>query len=863
MPMPPASRRSLQVWLPVAAALLLLGLATALTLVYRYEARRLATELAASRLFTTVDRIATSVGTGVPRSLDAFGRMAGDTGVVRLLQDGRSTLADSGERTLQRFPADSNTVTMLWDLGEGPAVAGFARADTSGGWVTRPRSVDSVLLGPVEVSAESVVYYDVVAPVRIGGEFAGMLQRRTRVLPSEQTAATVAAMLGEHGVLLLGSHGGAWTDFSGAVPAPDTAVSTASEAFRYQRDGVERLGIGRAIPGTSWILVAELPFSAALAPAQGVLGRMAVVGLLLAAIGSLAAWHLGRGVTQPLRSLRHAALAIREGESQVRAVPSGHAELRDVATVFNQMADATGEHLRTIAASEQRFRSLVTASAQIVFWTDASGHVREPLPSWQAFTGQGFEEMRGSGWTRAVHPDDVALAVEAWQEALEHRSFFETEYRVRRHDGEYRRFLARGVPVLAADGTVLEWVGTFTDITRQREVEETLQRKEVELRQAQRLDAIGRLAGGVAHDFNNLLTAIMVPAELSRDRLPEGDPVRLDLEEIRDAAHRATELTRQLLVFGRKQVMDPEVLELDEVVSAAGRMLKRVIPESVQLELSLEGGSGLVRVDRSQLEQVIINLAVNARDAMPEGGRLTIETERVVLTPEFCERHPGVTPGRYVLLAMTDTGTGMDEAVRSQIFEPFFTTKGHGKGTGLGLSTVYGIVRQSDGHIWVYSEPGRGTAFKVYFPEAVGEGQAADSDSAPTPPPTGHGTILFAEDDAALRRLGVRILTGLGYTVLPAEHGDAALAAAAAHAGPIDLLVSDVVMPGMSGIELWEQLRRVRGDVPALFLSGWASDAVVRHRILEGEVPFLQKPFSVEQLGRKVAEVLRGGGAPS
>jgi CheY-like chemotaxis protein len=310
-------------------------------------------------------------------------------------------------------------------------------------------------------------------------------------------------------------------------------------------------------------------------------------------------------------------------------------------------------------------------------------------------------------------------------------------------------------------------------------------------------------------------------------------------------------------VFGRQQVMDPEVLELDEVVSSAGRMLKRILPESVRLELALRSDHGLVRVDRSQLEQVILNLAVNARDAMPDGGRLTIETERLVLTREFSERHPGVLPGRYVLLAMTDTGVGMDESVQAQIFEPFFTTKSQGKGTGLGLSTVYGIVRQSGGHVWVYSEPARGTTFKVYFPEAFGEEQGGDTRPHAEAIPRGQGTILFAEDDAALRRIGERLLRQLGYHVLVAEHGEDGLRVAAEHRGPIDLLVTDVVMPGMSGMQLFERLRDTHPDLPVLFLSGWASDAVVRHRILEGEVPFLQKPFSAEELGRKVHELLR------
>jgi signal transduction histidine kinase len=433
---------------------------------------------------------------------------------------------------------------------------------------------------------------------------------------------------------------------------------------------------------------------------------------------------------------------------------------------------------------------------------------------------------------------------------------YETEYRVRRHDGEYRLCLVRGVPVLDRHGKVLEWVGTYTDITENRRTEAALHRREEELRQAQRLDAIGRLAGGIAHDFNNLLTAIVVPAELAADKLPPDHDVQVELADIREAGSRAGELTRQLLAFGRQQVLAPVVVELDEVVQSETRILKRVLPESVVLEFVMHGSGGKVRVDRTQLEQVIINLAVNARDAMPDGGRLTLETSRITLTPEFCERHEGVKPGRYLQLAMTDTGHGMDEATRSQVFEPFFTTKSHGKGTGLGMSTVYGIVRQSGGHIWVYSEVGKGTTVKVYFPEALdAEAAEAQRQAKSVPVPTGTGTILFAEDEPALRRIGERVLKGLGYQVITAENGNAAITAAL-QVEQIDLLVTDVVMPGMGGVELWEKLRELRPGLKVLFLSGWASDAVVRHRILEGEVPFVQKPFTAEQLGRKVHELL-------
>jgi CheY-like chemotaxis protein len=339
-------------------------------------------------------------------------------------------------------------------------------------------------------------------------------------------------------------------------------------------------------------------------------------------------------------------------------------------------------------------------------------------------------------------------------------------------------------------------------------------------------------------------------------QLQEGHPVRDDLRDIRNAALRASELTRKLLAFGRQNVMTPVVLDVNEGVESAGRLLRRIIGESIKLELAPRATHSTVRTDRTQFEQIIVNLAVNARDAMPDGGRLTIETETIDVEPSMSEEYRGLAPGRYVLLAVSDTGTGMDSETQKQIFEPFFTTKSQDKGTGLGLSTVYGIVRQSGGHVWVYSELGHGSAFKVYLPYV--DAKATDVGTAKTEQETPRGTetVLLAEDEDQIRRVSARLLSDLGYTVIPARNGDEAIELAAKHNGSIDILLSDVVMPEMNGLELWERLRMDRPALPALFMSGWASDAVVRHGILDGQVPFLQKPFSSQHLGRKIREVL-------
>jgi PAS domain S-box-containing protein len=590
--------------------------------------------------------------------------------------------------------------------------------------------------------------------------------------------------------------------------------------------------------------------------------RVGSIAAFFVAIMTIAAWLLGRRITGPLANLRQAAEGLGSGDYTRRAPEEGHAELVEVARAFNKMAAETEGHVVALKESEQRFRSLITATAQIVWWADPEGNVYQPIPSWQAFTGRTFDETKGAGWIGSIHPDDASNAVRVWTEAVKERSLHETEYRIRRHDGQYRWFIVRAVPILSVDGKVREWVATCTDISKRKEAEEKLKNKELELQRSQRLDAVGKLAGGIAHDFNNLLAAIMGPAELAMGQLQEGHPVRDDLRDIRNAALRASELTRKLLAFGRQTVMTPVVLDVNEGVESAGRLLRRLIGESIKLELAPRATHATVRTDRTQFEQVIVNLAVNARDAMPEGGRLTIETETVDIPAGASEQYRGLTPGRYVLLAVSDTGTGMDADTQKQIFEPFFTTKSHEKGTGLGLSTVYGIVRQSGGDIWVYSEVGHGSVFKVFLPyvDAKATDQPSNQDHVT---PRGSETVLLAEDEDGIRRVSVRLLTELGYQVIAARNGEEAVGLAAKHNGSIDILLSDVVMPEMNGLELWDRLRMDRPALPALFISGWASDAVVRHGILDGQVPFLQKPFSSRQLGLKLREILdaRNGSA--
>ncbi len=417
-----------------------------------------------------------------------------------------------------------------------------------------------------------------------------------------------------------------------------------------------------------------------------------------------------------------------------------------------------------------------------------------------------------------------------------------------------------GRPSRNERGEVTHVLGSMQDINDRKLTEERHEKLEDQLRQAQRMETVGLLAGGVAHDFNNLLSVVLSYSELLSEELPPGDPMRTDLEEIGAAGRRALDLTKQLLAFSRRQVLAPRLTDLGLVVDGMQGMLRRLIGEDVELSTSCAPDLLPVLVDPGQVEQVIMNLAVNARDAMPRGGLLIIETAEVVLDAAYAADHVGVTPGPHVMLAVSDNGAGMDKATQARMFEPFFTTKEQGKGTGLGLATVFGVVQQSGGTIWVYSEPGKGTTFKVYFPIAAQSAPANPRVATPIErgAPRGAETILLVEDEEGVRVLARTILRRLGYTVLEAPNGVEALALAEAHPGTIDLLLTDVVMPRMSGRELVEHLLPLRPSLKVLFMSGYTDDAVVRHGILDASIAFLQKPITPEPLARKVREVLNG-----
>jgi len=451
----------------------------------------------------------------------------------------------------------------------------------------------------------------------------------------------------------------------------------------------------------------------------------------------------------------------------------------------------------------------------------------------------------GKPWRDWYPPEEVArFEREVWPALLE-QGRWRGEAVGKRTDGTT---FPQELSLAAMPGGML--VAVVRDITERRRLEE-------QFRQAQKMEAVGQLAGGVAHDFNNLLTAISGYASLVRDALPPSHPSRDDIGQVLAAAERASNLTRQLLAFSRRQIIAPSIVSLNDIILNLGKMLRRLISENIEMEIIPAPDLGAVRVDPGQIEQVLTNLVVNAGDAMPNGGKLTIETANVRLDAEYARQHVGVAPGDYCLLAVSDTGCGMTDEVKARIFEPFFTTKEPGRGTGLGLATCYGIVKQSGGHIWVYSEPGKGTTFKIYLPRVAAQPTAVPKREEELPLVRGQQTVLLVEDEPTVRSFAARILREMGYSVLEAANGSEALNLATQKAdAPIHLLLTDVVMPQMGGEKLARRLKAIHPEMKVLYISGYTVNAVVHQSEIDEGVAFLQKPFTTAGLAEKVREVL-------
>ncbi len=540
--------------------------------------------------------------------------------------------------------------------------------------------------------------------------------------------------------------------------------------------------------------------------------------------------------------------------------------VRHIESIAEPVRNDDGQIIRTVGAledvserklaeellhgSQERLRLALQATGLGPWDWDLNTNAVEFWPEWKRQLGYQPHEIpnRFEEWESRLHPDDRERVLTALRAYLDGREpEFALEFRLRHKDGTYRWIYTRGVALGDATGRLTHMIGCHLDITDRVQLEE-------QYRQAQKMEAVGQLASGVAHDFNNLLTVINGNAELAAQDLGPGHRVQQELADILAAGRSAANLTRQLLAFSRRQILQPQVLDLNEVLGRVKTLLDRLLGERITLDIKL---SALERVtaDPGQIEQVMMNLAVNARDAMPDGGRLGLETADVDLDSTYVAQHPGASAGRHVLIAVSDTGVGIDDTVRAHLFEPFFTTKPAGRGTGLGLATVYGIVKQSGGSIWVDSEPGRGATFRIYLPVATSTAQPLTPPAAPEAL-RGTETVLVVEDQAEVRAVIEKTLRRHGYTVIVAADGSQAIAAARDHDGPIHAMLTDIVLPDANGREIAPQVLAVRPAVRVLYMSGYTETAILKDGVIEPGLAFIQKPFTSDALLRRLRGLL-------
>ncbi|HSY57919.1 MAG TPA: CHASE4 domain-containing protein [Terriglobales bacterium] len=583
---------------------------------------------------------------------------------------------------------------------------------------------------------------------------------------------------------------------------------------------------------------------------QGHTSLLQFLMLLVAAgliFGAATLYLLERVVLSRVRTLTEDITSIgASGDPSARLAVPGTDEIAYLGNAINAMLEDLETSQLDRHEGRTRLDALMEKMPAVLWTTDAELRFTSGMGAGLEILGLVSGEMAGKSLYEYFHTDDPEfLAIAAHRKALAgERVTYELDW-------QKHVFESHVQPLRSTEGVVIGVIGVALDITDRKHLAD-------QLRVSQKMQAVGELAGGVAHDFNNLLMIVKGHAEMLLDRIADSSPARHNLEQIQGATDRAATLTRQLLAFSRKQVLQPKVIDLNDVVAGMIKMFARVIGENIELAFLPGSKLASVKADPGQMEQVLLNLVVNARDAMPDGGRLTIETSNVEVDRVSASQHPAMEAGSYVVLVVSDTGCGMDAGTQARIFEPFFTTKGHGKGTGLGLATVYGVVKQSGGFIWVYSEVDRGTTFKIYLPQVTADVDRLVAEKASSGPTPGTETVLFVEDEESVREVVRDYLGRSGYRVLHAADGIQALETAGAHKGPIHILVTDVVMPRLSGRELVTRLSAARPDLKVLYISGYTDDSIFRHGVLEGGVAFLQKPFNLKDLAQKIREVLDG-----
>ena len=682
-------------------------------------------------------------------------------------------------------------------------------------------------------------------------------QIRTLLIPAYLPEQAVVTLLNERGVVLARTRD---DDAQSASTARDTAGTRAMLAEREGvrevtgADGVVRLSGYSTASKVPWHVYVGIPKNVALAGVQEQEGEAIVLGIasFIATLGI--AGLLARRIAGPVIGLTADADAFASGNLAHRSRVNADGELGQLADTFNRMAVALQKRSDDLTDSERRYRILFD-TLPLPMWVYDLRTLRFSAVNQAAVERYGYTHEEFLGMTvMDIRPPDEVPRLASVIRGMKYQRINAMSWRHRTRSGEII-----DVEVTSDDlhvGRARARLVVAIDVTERKRIEAALSASQEQLRQSQKMEAVGSLAGGIAHDFNNLLTAILGYCDLALESSEPQSVVRDDVQEIKRAAQRAAELTHQLLAFSRRQMLKPTVFALNSAVEGTEKILRRLISESIVLDLSLAPDSLLVRADPAQVEQVILNLAVNARDAMPRGGRLVLATGESVFMRSEMVAGGTLPPGRYATLSVRDSGSGISLAIRDRLFEPFFTTKERGRGTGLGLATVYGIMQQSGGGVDVQSVPGEGSIFTVYFPLATEPEPAATAQRLLEASERGEGTILLAEDDDAVRAIARAILQRAGYQVLDAHDGASALALAEAHAGHIDLLLTDVIMPGMNGRELAERMTLRRPGLPVLFVSGYTDNVLADLGIPSADTALLDKPFTPASLTAAVAAIL-------
>ena len=842
-------RHSLRVKLPLLlGAFAAIMLATFLWATHR-EVEQTLVEAGTARAEGAAYQFADLISGLTQASLAQMDQLRRNPQIVAAVRDGRPADLAAASQLLAGARPNALRRDEIWDRNGNLVLESVQNApDTVRDIKAYPRRPAPTQAGISDLRALGrYTYFEIVAEISdtaAGLPPLGWLRRHGRLA---MTPGVVQRLLGAQGELKVGTPGqGVWTDLSTLVAAPPAAAN-GGDTGDFQNGG-QWLGAALPIAGAPWVVWVGFPRDEVMNPLNPFLRRMTAIALLFVAASFVIAALLGHHLTKPVRALADAAQRIATGDYAHRVGLRRKDELGRLAESFDTMS----AHVQSAYNELQRSNTQIhfsLAAARIGVWEShpETGEIR-CSESLAMILGIAPGELPRTleQFLAAVHPED-RVAAERLLRASESNKTMVAEYRAMRPDGAvaWVECKARRMRTTGEAETVL---GVSIDITGRRKLE-------TQFRQSQKMEAIGQLSGGVAHDFNNLLTAIVGHGNLMLSELPEDHPLRDDVIEILKAGESAAGLTRQLLSFSRQSITQYDVIDLNEVVSNTNKLLQRLLSEKITLKTELDADLCPVRADPSLMQQVLVNLAVNARDAIPDRGELRISTANTVLTEEFATTHPDLESGEYVMLTVTDTGSGMDATTQAHLFEPFFTTKAVGKGTGLGLATVFGIVKQSGGHIYVYSELGMGTRFVIYLPAAHG---AVVSPRKTVVPDVagGNETILLVEDDELVRSIATTILKRLGYQLIVATNAEHALRVIENNTSEPDLLLSDVIMPGLNGPDLFHKLQPRFPRMKALFTSGYPGSALTALGLEKAAATFIEKPYSPAGLAAKVREAL-------